>query len=180
MEPQNIGHEIREAHRKVARNIALASLSPNGLRHSYRVAQLVGLYGGHYDTVTAAYLHDVVEDTSTTLRDLRDAGIPANICRMVLDLTNKFTDLVLPRFERKRREADRLMQASRPVRLVKLCDRLDNLLRIERKPGVGRAFMRLYADESVYLISQIAHDLPERLIRRAKDAAADLNEASYG
>jgi (p)ppGpp synthase/HD superfamily hydrolase len=168
MNDQTIDHNSREYLRALARLFAYRS---GTYAHASRVAQLAELHGAHFDTVTAAWLHDVVEDSDVTLREI-SRSFPKNITRMVFDLTNQCVEG--PRGLRKRREADRLMSCPFPVRLVKACDRLDNLSRIARKSGWNAAFLNLYAEESLYLLNQIAHDLPARLVGEVKEAAHAL------
>ena len=57
------------------------------LAHPMRVAARLVADGEH--AVAAGLLHDVVEDSSTTLDDLRAAGIPATVCAAVDALTKR-------------------------------------------------------------------------------------------
>jgi (p)ppGpp synthase/HD superfamily hydrolase len=161
----------KRAARDAARTLAFHMLDKRTSFHSVRVAKLVKAYGGHYDTETAAYLHDVLEDTRLNVHGLSVSGIPANIAEIVVEVTNVHTRGTGGRAYRKMREAERLSQCSRPARLLKACDRLDNLTSMKGRGDFTESFLRLYAHESLYLISHIAHDLPDKLVAAVKDAA---------
>ena len=55
------------------------------IKHPMAVADRVSHLGHEY--VCVAYLHDVLEDTSVSVQDLYDAGVPANIVVAVIVLT---------------------------------------------------------------------------------------------
>lgn len=107
--------------------------------------------------VVAALLHDVVEDTSITLAEIeKDFG--TDVAIIVAQLTNEFTSKKYPKLnrkERKAREIERKKTSSREAKIIKLHDRLDNLL---DSPGVNEAddFNRVYAEESIALVGAIA------------------------
>jgi (p)ppGpp synthase/HD superfamily hydrolase len=77
------------------------------------------------EEMAVAVLHDVIEDTGTTLDDLRRAGIPEDVCEAVRILTKA-------KGEDYSAYLDRV--ASNPLaRAVKIADLRDNM-RIERLP----------------------------------------------
>lgn len=55
--------------------------------HPARVAALVRALGGDDDAVVAAWLHDVLEDTSWTAAALEEAGISVRVVEAVVALT---------------------------------------------------------------------------------------------
>lgn len=57
--------------------------------HPRRVAAYVSAAGGSAVQQAAALLHDVVEDTSTDLADLDDAGVDPRVLRLVEALTHR-------------------------------------------------------------------------------------------
>lgn len=77
----------------------------------------------------AALLHDVVEDSDTTLDDLRRAGVPESVVQAVDALTKR-------EGEHYDSYLDRVI-ADPLARLVKRSDVRDNL-RVERLPEVGQ------------------------------------------
>lgn len=85
------------------------------------------------DVLCAALLHDTVEDTETTPKELT-AAFGTGIAAVVLEVTD---DKALPKMERKRSQVERAGQASREARLVKLADKICNLRDVARNPPVG-------------------------------------------
>lgn len=91
------------------------------------------------EMVAAAWLHDVIEDTDATHLDLVDRFGP-HIADMVLGLTDitkqdKIRYASLPRVERKKANNEYLMIQSDEVKLIKLCDILDNVRDMPEEAG---------------------------------------------
>jgi hypothetical protein len=57
--------------------------------HVQRVAELVVAAGGSPEALQVAWLHDVVEDTDTTLQDLRDSGFSEPVVAAVDAITRR-------------------------------------------------------------------------------------------
>jgi len=57
--------------------------------HPRRVAERVGQVDGRPETVAVAWLHDVVEDTATSLADLRAGGLGESVVAAVDALTRR-------------------------------------------------------------------------------------------
>jgi (p)ppGpp synthase/HD superfamily hydrolase len=68
-----------------------------------------------------AWLHDVLEDTSKTLKDLLDFGISESVCDSVLRLTK-------PRYKVEYSEYLLNLKQDNNARIVKIADMLSNLL----------------------------------------------------
>ena len=85
--------------------------------HPKDVARRVTKYG--YKYIVVAYLHDVLEDTKTTVKNLFDAGFDEDIVTAVMLLT-KDNRLSYDEYLR-------LIKANDLARLVKLADMLSNL-----------------------------------------------------
>ena len=95
------------------------------INHLIEVIWLLSEFAGVRDPILlcAAALHDVVEDTDTTLGELeRDFG--AAITRIVADVTD---DKGLPKHERKRQQEIRVSVATPDVKLLKLADHAGNV-----------------------------------------------------
>lgn len=73
--------------------------------------------------LTAALLHDTIEDTATTPQEL-EAVFGAETTGVVLEVTD---DTSLPRAERKRAQVEHAPALSRAAKLVKLADKICNL-----------------------------------------------------
>ncbi len=91
--------------------------------HIYEVEQILKLNGADEETLIAAILHDVVEDTNTTLQDVEER-FGKNIAYMV-DLLSE--NKSLPYVERKNEHISRLRNAPLKVKMVKCADCLSNI-----------------------------------------------------
>ncbi len=83
--------------------------------------------------VMAGLLHDTIEDTETTLEELRDA-FGDDVATLVAEVTD---DTRLPREERKRRQVQSAPSRSARARMIKLADKTANLHSIHESPPVG-------------------------------------------
>ncbi len=94
--------------------------------HVTEVAELVATAGGSEEEVAAAWLHDTVEDTTTTIEDIR-REFGEQIAAMVDGLTDppEFTKLTLK--ERKAAQAERVAHESGSVQRIKLADQTANV-----------------------------------------------------
>jgi (p)ppGpp synthase/HD superfamily hydrolase len=93
------------------------------IAHPRNVAALVREVPHTEAMVAAALLHDVVEDTSITLEDIRHV-FGEEVARLVDELTER--RVPGNRAARKEFEASRLARASSEAKTVKLADLLDN------------------------------------------------------
>ena len=125
--------------------------------------------------VAAAFLHDTVEDTDTTLADVEAAAGP-EVAELVDWLTDKFTRESQPgmnRRERKKRENARLAGAPHEAKVIKLLDRLSNLGDLRAaKPR----FQRVYADESDALLKDALAGTDAGLEDEVAEAIARLRQ----
>ena len=87
--------------------------------HPDRVARSVGLAGGTSAQVTAAHLHDTLEDTAATSAWLRASGVPDEAVALVEVLTHRDGESYADYLDRVRSDPAAL--------LVKLADVHDNL-----------------------------------------------------
>ena len=97
--------------------------------HPLAVARLVLDLGMDSESIAAALLHDVVEDTPTTLEDLTAAF--GEEVALLVDGVTKLTKIQFSNIEELQAENLRkmLLAMSRDVRvmIIKLCDRLHNM-----------------------------------------------------
>lgn len=95
------------------------------ITHPFAVAGTVSSCAVHVDVITAAFLHDVVEDCGVTLQKLRGIFGPD-----VAQLVNSVTDVSLPsdgnRFTRKELDRKHLALAHPDAQTIKLADIIDN------------------------------------------------------
>lgn len=150
--------------------------------HLRRVAQIVASVTDDAETIAAAWLHDVVEDTPVTIDDIERTFGPD-----VRQLVEALTDVSRPsdgnRAARKALDRAHLANAPACAQTVKLADLSDNCADIcEHDPAFGRTYLR---EMEALLGVLTAGD--ERLQRRARQlheewsqrllTAADLEPA---
>jgi guanosine-3',5'-bis(diphosphate) 3'-pyrophosphohydrolase len=80
--------------------------------------------------LSAALLHDTIEDTDATAEELLQAFGP-EIASVVLEVTD---DKSLPKAERKRLQIERAAHLSTAAKLVKLADKISNLRDVSDSP----------------------------------------------
>jgi len=118
-------HKHRDQRRKDA------EASPY-INHPIALAEVLAGEGGITDleVLAAALLHDTIEDTATTLEELRQE-FGARIAAMVAEVTD---DKELPKAERKRLQIERAAGISPGAKLVKLADKICNLRDVAVRP----------------------------------------------
>ena len=102
------------------------------INHPIKVARLLREVGGVRDaaTLAAAFLHDTVEDTETSLDELKREFGP-RVAGIVEEVTD---DLRLSKLARKRSQVARARELSREALEVKFADKLDNLRDLAQRP----------------------------------------------
>jgi GTP diphosphokinase / guanosine-3',5'-bis(diphosphate) 3'-diphosphatase len=80
--------------------------------------------------LAAAALHDTIEDTETTLAELK-AEFGSQIAGIVAEMTD---DKLLPKTDRKRLQVERASHKSREAAFVKLADKICNLRDMASSP----------------------------------------------
>lgn len=102
------------------------------INHPLAVARVLADEGGVKDAeiLAAAILHDTLEDTQTTLKELqREFG--ARIAGLVAEVTD---DKSLPKQLRKQLQIDHAPHKSRGAALIKVADKICNLRDLEKSP----------------------------------------------
>jgi guanosine-3',5'-bis(diphosphate) 3'-pyrophosphohydrolase len=102
------------------------------INHPIALATILATEGGILDPVVivAALLHDTIEDTETTLEELRAAFGP-QVAGIVMEVTD---DKSLPKAERKRLQVEHAAHISEAAKLVKLADKIANLRDMSSSP----------------------------------------------
>src|SRR2546423_618718 len=118
-------HKHREQRRKDA------AASPY-INHPIALADVLVNEGGVTDieVLSAALLHDTVEDTATTHEELVNA-FGSRIARIVAEVTD---DKTLEKAERKRLQIEHAAALSTEAKLVKLADKICNLRDVDERP----------------------------------------------
>ncbi|MDA8138411.1 MAG: HD domain-containing protein, partial [Desulfobacteraceae bacterium] len=110
--------------------------------HLQAVAKLVAQFSDDPKMIAAAWLHDVVEDTSATFSDIqREFG--DEIAGLVADLTDVSKPSDGNRAARKALDRAHTAQASPQAKTIKLADLIDNCRDIcKHDPDFGQVFVR--------------------------------------
>lgn len=125
------------AHRNQTRRYTLEPY----IIHPISVATKVSEFTMDPHVISAAILHDVVEDTDVTLDEIRNK-FGERIADMV-DLLTELPDPTLNRKSRKAKQMQRLADASADVQLIKAMDLIDNRKSImEHDPDFAVVFLR--------------------------------------
>jgi guanosine-3',5'-bis(diphosphate) 3'-pyrophosphohydrolase len=82
------------------------------------------------EVLSAALLHDTLEDTDTTPEEL-EAAFGARICKLVQEVTD---DKKLPKAKRKKLQIEHASQLSPDAVLIKLGDKISNVLDVTHSP----------------------------------------------
>jgi (p)ppGpp synthase/HD superfamily hydrolase len=103
--------------------------------HPARVAALAGMFGGTHVAIISAWLHDVYEDCTPAWILRTDALIeklplPADDCQDIAAIVEALTkkNTIKEKSARLSNSLERILDAPPEATLVKLCDRIDNLL----------------------------------------------------
>lgn len=132
--------------------------------HPAAVAKLVAGVTDDEATICAAWLHDVVEDTPVTLRDI-EAEFGKDIAAMVADLTDVSKASDGNRADRKRIDREHTKRASANAKTVKLADLIDNSRSIAKHdPEFAKVYMR-----EKKLLLDVLHEGNATLYAMARD-----------
>jgi (p)ppGpp synthase/HD superfamily hydrolase len=101
------------------------------VNHVLEVAALVAAHGGTEAEVTAALLHDVLEDSDASADDLR-TEFGAEVTALVEALTDDPSWENLSWGEKKRRQAERLGAGAAPLHRIKMADQTSNVRDVTR------------------------------------------------
>jgi GTP pyrophosphokinase len=140
------------------------------ITHPLAVSFILLELGMDTDTICAAMLHDVVEDTDTTLEQVKK--LFGQDVAMLVDGVTKLGKI--PLFTQEEQQAENvrkiLLAMSQDIRviIIKLCDRLHNMRTLQFRPSDKQ---RNTALETMNIYAPLAHRLG---IRAVKDEIEDL------
>jgi GTP diphosphokinase / guanosine-3',5'-bis(diphosphate) 3'-diphosphatase len=102
------------------------------INHPIALAKILAVEGGVEDglVLSAAVLHDTIEDTETTYDELAEQ-FGREIADVVLEVTD---DKALPKAERKQLQIEHAPHLSRAAKLVKLADKIANVRDVADHP----------------------------------------------
>jgi (p)ppGpp synthase/HD superfamily hydrolase len=125
------------------------------ITHPARVAkETAKLAGATEEMVVAAWLHDAVEDTATTIETIRQE-FGGKVAELVGWLTNEPKVPGENRAARKKKAAVRLNKAPKDAQRIKMLDRIDNLGEMDYDKALD--FCKVYIQESWDLFRAVAH-----------------------
>jgi GTP diphosphokinase / guanosine-3',5'-bis(diphosphate) 3'-diphosphatase len=110
------------------------------INHLLEVAHLLSSVGGitNEDILAAALLHDTIEDTGTTKKEII-ALFGTVVSGYVVEVSD---NKLLPKAERKRLQEEHAGSLSEGATLIKLADRISNLRAITAEPPKGWSVKR--------------------------------------
>ncbi len=145
------------------------------ITHPLAVARVLWDVGEVRDTctLTAAILHDTVEDTETTPEEIREA-FGQDVLDVVLEVTD---DKTLPKIERKRRQVLHAPHLSSAAKTLKLGDKIVNCRDILAHPPADwnlqrrRNYIQWGADVIAGMrgTNQALEDLFDRIVSEAEE-----------
>ncbi|MCU1289376.1 MAG: rsh 1 [Acidobacteria bacterium] len=91
-----------------------------------------------YDVLTAAALHDTVEDTETSKEEIAEK-FGKEVAEMVLEVTD---DKKLPKDVRKQLQIEHAPHLSKGAKLIKLGDKISNITDVMNNPPAGWSIER--------------------------------------
>lgn len=117
--------------------------------HPARVAGLAGTFNGSHGAIIAAWLHDVYEDCTPawilkTDKLIEGLPLPARERRDIAAIVDAMTkkNTIAGKDARLADSLDRILAAPPEATLVKLCDRIDNLLdSADRNGGFTKRYL---------------------------------------
>src|SRR5260370_37784484 len=95
------------------------------INHLAEVANVLSIAteGADAELVAAGWLHDTIEDTETTHRELAEK-FGERVAALVVEVTD---DVTLPKDERRRRQVVEAHRKSPGAKLIKMADKISNI-----------------------------------------------------
>lgn len=147
------------------------------VEHPKRVAEIVKKFKNSHkinDLISAALLHDTVEDTGTTTKDLEKmfGGLVASL---VKELTSNKEDMEKVGGKRVYL-ANKMVNMSSWALVIKLADRLDNVSDLK---NTSPEFIKKYKKETIYILNQLEKNrkltfTQEKIVNEIKDKLREL------
>ena len=137
---QRILAAARFAAEKHAQQKRKGALGEPYINHLMEVAELIAASSEVLDVelMMAGFLHDTVEDTDVTLRQLEDL-FGSDVAGLVAEVTD---DKSLPKETRKRLQVQNANKKSERAQTLKLADKISNLRSILASPPTGWSLER--------------------------------------
>ncbi len=144
------------------------------ITHVAGVVELVTQFGADEETITAAWLHDVVEDCPpTSLADI-ESVFGARVASIVAELTD---DKSLEKAERKRLQVVNASKKSPEACLIKLADKINNIHAMDVSPPKDWSKKRLldYLDWAMSVAENLPHK-PQQALNLFNSTVANVRK----
>jgi len=160
------GENLEQVLDRIQKAIAVASTAHEGVLrksgepyifHPYAVAYLLAKMGRDADCIIAGLLHDTVEDTTTTVKEIEDMFGKA--VGNLVDGVTKLTEMKLAQEEKQAIAFKKLITFAKDdtrIILIKLLDRLHNMMTLDAMPPEKR--IRI-SNETIRFYAPLAHRL---------------------
>ncbi|WP_022673006.1 HD domain-containing protein [Novosphingopyxis baekryungensis] len=151
------------------------------INHPLAVASILRNDGGisDPDTLVAALLHDVVEDTNATIDEVRTL-FGEGVAAIVAEVSD---DTSLPREQRRREQLGKIRLMSPGGRLVKLADKIANLRDLQSSPPRDWSMDRqlAYVSFACAAVNQLrgTHAALEHIFDEVAAAGADCSSDAF-
>ncbi len=145
---------------KLAEAIYFAKLAHDGqmrkgggpyIEHPMRVMFTLSAYTLDEDLLCAAVLHDIIEDTKHDFTDI-NMRFGERVANLVMELTN-VEDKNETREKRIAARNDKYFHMSEDAKVIKMCDRMDNLRTLS---SLDPNFAKMYLQESKEMLECMA------------------------
>jgi len=138
------------------------------ITHCLSVASLVSSVGGTSEMIAAALLHDTVEDTDVTVKDIKDR-FGVDVATLVCGLTDTSRPEDGNRSARKKIDRDHFKGSLPEIQTIKLADLIDNCSSIVKyDPKFAKIYMKEKAD-----LLEVLKDGDIKLLEKAKKIVDD-------
>jgi guanosine-3',5'-bis(diphosphate) 3'-pyrophosphohydrolase len=155
--------------------------------HPLRVMEMCRQYTSDLAILAAAILHDVLEDTPVTQKEMleflctvMDPGNAKKTMKLVVELTDEFVKSAYPSFNRRKRKAmetERLIKTSPDSQTIKYADIYDNCLEIVKH---DRHFARVFLSECKNILSKLDKGNPDLWKKAMQIVDAGIKQLKEG
>lgn len=117
--------------------------------HPLRVVKRIQKFNLGEDIECATAMHDTIEDTDVTKEEILEVS-NQNVLKLIIEVTNPSKQSNQNRKTRKKIDREHLAKVSDEAKIIKLCDRIDNLN--DLKGCLDFDYIQLYVNESKSLL----------------------------
>ena len=140
------------------------------LNHCIAVARLVALSGARVCTITAAVLHDVIEDTDVTFDDVLN-NFDSGVAQLVMEVTSPTAHTKGNRALHHEVNLAHLAKTSVEAATIKIADIIDNTATIHTRDA---AFAAIYLPEKQEALHRLQHGNAQLYARAEAQLSASL------